>query len=117
MEGHVKILGVIYILFHSLGLLAGLFIFTILSGIGLLSGDMGSAGVLAVIGTLIAGLLIILCLPGIIGGIGLLFRKQWARILIIVVGAINLLEFPFGTALGVYTFWVLMNEQTTPLFN
>lgn len=116
MEGHVRILGTIYIIFHALGLLAAVLIFTVLSGVGILSGDLGSAGVLVVIGTVVAGLLVILCLPGIIGGIGLLYRKQWARILIIVVGAINLLEFPIGTALGVYTFWVLLNEQTAPLF-
>lgn len=116
MEGHVKILGAVYIIFHALGLLAALLIFTVLSGVGILSGDLGSASILVVIGTFVAGLLAVLCLPGIIGGIGLLYRKQWARILIIVVGAVNLLEFPIGTALGIYTFWVLLNDQTALLF-
>ncbi|WP_263417374.1 hypothetical protein [Terriglobus albidus] len=38
---------------------------------------------------------------------GLLQRKPWARVLAIVFGVLALLKFPFGTALGIYTLWVL----------
>jgi len=37
----------------------------------------------------------------------LLQRKPWARVLAIVFGVLALLKFPFGTALGIYTLWVL----------
>jgi hypothetical protein len=30
---------------------------------------------------------------------------------------LNLFVLPFGTALGIYALWVLMNEQTRPLFH
>jgi hypothetical protein len=48
---------------------------------------------------------------GVIIGVGLLNRRPWARMLAIVFGAIGLLDIPFGTALGIYTLWVLMSER------
>jgi hypothetical protein len=48
---------------------------------------------------------------GIIAGWGLLERKPWARTLAILLGVISLLNVPFGTALGVYTLWVLLPAQ------
>lgn len=46
-----------------------------------------------------------------ISGIGLLTKQPWARILALVMGCISLLNIPFGTALGVYTIWVLLGEN------
>ena len=52
-----------------------------------------------------------LAIPGIIAGVGLLQRKSWSRVLTLIVGAIGLLDIPVGTALGIYTFWVLMRDE------
>jgi hypothetical protein len=43
---------------------------------------------------------------------GLFERQPWARVLGIVVGFLALLRFPFGTALGIYTLWVLLPESS-----
>jgi hypothetical protein len=40
-------------------------------------------------------------------GYALLTRRPWGRVLAIVVSVLSLLKFPFGTALGIYTLWVL----------
>jgi hypothetical protein len=40
-------------------------------------------------------------------GYALLTRKPWGRILAIVIGILQLIKIPFGTALGIYTLWVL----------
>ena len=45
---------------------------------------------------------------GIIAGWGLLERRPWARMLAIVIGCLFLIDMPFGTALGIYTLWVLL---------
>jgi len=45
---------------------------------------------------------------GFIAGWGLLRREDWARTLALVVGFIALLNVPIGTALGIYTLWVLL---------
>ncbi len=61
-------------------------------------------------------ILLIISIPGFIAGIGLLKFRQWARILAIILAVLNILSFPLGTALAIYTFWVLLNAQTAPLF-
>jgi hypothetical protein len=58
----------------------------------------------------------LLSLPGLIAGIGLVKFRPWARILGIVISALDLLSVPFGTALGVYGLWVLLSTETEALF-
>ena len=60
--------------------------------------------------------LLIISAPGIIGGFGILKKYSWARVLVLILGALNLLNIPFGTMLGVYTFWVLLNEDVAKEF-
>ncbi len=45
---------------------------------------------------------------GILAAWGLMNYRPWARILAVVLGVIALIHFPFGTALGIYTLWVLL---------
>ena len=49
-------------------------------------------------------------LAGIIAGWGLMSHQPWARVLAIIMGFIYLIHIPFGTALGIYTFWVLLAD-------
>lgn len=49
---------------------------------------------------------------GLLAGWGLLEGQPWARMLAIVLGFLNLLHIPFGTALGIYTLWVLLPAQS-----
>ncbi len=74
-----------------------------------------AAPVAMLIGLCIAGFLLILSAPAIIGGWGLIKGKSWSRVLMIVISALHLLSFPFGTALGIYGLWVLLNEQSRQL--
>jgi hypothetical protein len=116
MEKHITILGVLYIVCSALGVLAAMIVFVALAGGGLISGDHEVMAITAGIGTAVALFLVILSVPGIIGGIGLLNRKEWARILVLVLGFIQLLNIPIGTALGIYTIWALMNKDMLLLF-
>ena len=50
-------------------------------------------------------------IAGVIAGWGLLAHSRWARMLAIVLGCISLIRIPFGTALGIYTLWVLIPER------
>jgi hypothetical protein len=49
---------------------------------------------------------------GFLAGWGLLQKEEWARIVALVVGFISLLSVPLGTALGIYTLWVLLPSQS-----
>jgi len=44
---------------------------------------------------------------------GLFERQPWARMLGLVLGILALIRFPLGTALGIYTLWVLAPEEST----
>jgi hypothetical protein len=58
----------------------------------------------------IGGFLAVLALPGIIGGWGLLAQKEWAMVLVIVVGILHLVlvNFPLWHRAGCYTLWALL---------
>jgi len=116
MDNHVRILGLVYLVYHAIALIIGVLAFFLLSGIGIISGDVQAAGILGLIGTAIAVFMAVLAAPGLLAGFGLLARKNWGRILAIILGCLHLLEVPIGTALGVYTLWVLTHEDVGPLF-
>jgi hypothetical protein len=49
---------------------------------------------------------------GFLTGWGLLHREPWARMLTIVLAFLALFHVPFGTALGIYTLWVLLPAES-----
>lgn len=53
-----------------------------------------------------------LAVLGFLTGWGLLTRQPWARMAAIIFGAVSLLDMPFGTALGIYTLWVLLPAKS-----
>ena len=114
MNIHVKLVAVLHILSGLLGLIAAVVIFALFGvagGIVISQGEPGAATIIGIAALLIGSFLAVLALPGIIGGWGLLAQKQWARVLVIVLGILHLVNFPFGTALGVYTLWVLLSKE------
>lgn len=116
MEKHVNLVAVLHIAFGVLSLLIAAVVFLAVVGGGLLAGDLETIAITSTVGTAVAGFLTLLALPGLIGGIGLLQRRSWARIVVMIVGALDLLNFPLGTILGAYTLWVLIHDDTARLF-
>jgi hypothetical protein len=122
MIGHIKILGWIHVVFGALGLMAAFVIFTVFGGIAGMIGIAGdsdsrvAAPILVLIGGIVLMIIAVLSIPGLIGGIGLLNFKPWARILMIVLSALHILNVPIGTLLGVYGLWALLNPEAEALF-
>ena len=117
MEKHVTLVAAINIGFGILGILIALIIFVTVTGGGLLSGDLRALAITGAVSSAIALFMICVSIPGIIGGIGLLSYRPWARILMLIIGVLDLLQVPFGTILGIYTLWVLLKDETIHLFN
>jgi hypothetical protein len=123
MLQHVKILGILHIVYAGLVILVGIFVLLVMGGIAGIVGVSDHTGdsataipILGAIGAFVFILLLILSLPGLIGGFGLMQFKPWARILVIILSVFELLSIPFGTALGIYGIWVLLNTETERLF-
>lgn len=117
MEKHVNIIGVLWITLGALSLLGGFIVFFILFGISFIP-DMGYEApyILRGIGLAIGLFLTILAVPKIIAGIGLMKKKEWARILTLVLSFLSLLNIPLGTALAIYSFVILIKDETIQLF-
>ena len=116
MEQHIILLGWLHIATNALLILIAGFMFVMMVGIGLTSDDAEAVRVMPIVGTAVGGLMTTLALPGILTGIGLLKRKPWSRIAAAVLGIINLMNFPFGTAVGVYTLWILLQNEAADHF-
>lgn len=116
MEKHIPILGGLYITLGALMLIPALLISVVMTGAGILSGDLTAFLITSTIGSAISLVLLVLSLPCIIAGIYFIKRRKWAKSMMIVLGIINLLNFPIGTALGFYTLWVLVSEDTQPVY-
>jgi hypothetical protein len=116
MQQHVTILGWLYVIGHAMFLAIGAFVFILLTGIGLAVSDSEARLVLPIVGTAVGSLLILLSLPGLIAGYGLLTAKPWARVLALVIGILNLVNVPIGTIIGAYACWVLLQQPTREYF-
>ncbi|TDI39766.1 MAG: hypothetical protein E2P02_18215 [Acidobacteria bacterium] len=124
MKQHVSILGVLYIAFGVLGMVTAVAMLVLLGGaagiVSMVSEQEPDAAVavpiLGILAVALFSIIAVLSLPGLVVGIGLVKLKSWARIGGLILSALNLLNFPFGTALGIYGLWVLLNKETEAAF-
>ena len=123
MDTHVRILGILHLVFGGLGILLAIFFLVLFGGvtgvIGLsAASDDASLAIPIVggIGALIVLATLVLSLPGLIAGWGLLQYRPWARTLTLALSVFELFHVPFGTALGFYGFWVLLSPEGAAMF-
>jgi hypothetical protein len=122
METHVKVLAALQIALGALSLLAALVMTLVfIGGFGAVSvSDSPDAAIalpfIGITGVALVTFLLVLSLPGIITGIGLLRLRPWARVIGIVLSILGLMAVPFGTVVGVYGLWVLFSKDTERLF-
>jgi hypothetical protein len=98
------------------GIVIALIIGVVLGLVGGFIEDPVANKILPIIATVAIWVVIIFSIPGIIAGIGLFKRKEWARILTLILSVIKLMNIPIGTAVGAYSIWVLVQDETTALF-
>ncbi len=120
MRQHVVVVGAIHIGFGIIGLIAAAAIYFGLSvARGFIPYNEIPEPVVYFLKILFVSLPLIIGASstlGIIGGVGLLTMQSWARYLVIVVDIIGLLNIPIGTLKGVYSLWVLFQNDTIALF-
>jgi hypothetical protein len=116
MDKHITLVAVINIAFGFLGIFLALFFFVILVGAGIVSQDPEAMKITTIVGIAVALFLLMTSIPEIIGGFGLMKRRPWARILVLIIACLDLLLIPIGTLIGIYELWVLLNEETVKIF-
>ena len=120
MEKHITVVGALRIGYAIVGLIVAAIIALLIVGPGVIAhcvgGDDEALVILTMIGVPIASFFVVFSVIEIIGGIGILKRKNWARYLVMVCSVIDLFNIPIGTALGIYCLWVLAQDETVRIF-
>jgi hypothetical protein len=111
LERHLRIVGILWIIVGALFLLPAVSLMLIGSVIHI--AIPGSEEIGRLVGPLVlfifGGTLFVLAAGGILVGRGLLKRESWARTVALVLAILAIFHPPFGTALGIYTLWVLLS--------
>ena len=129
MEKHITLAAIFNIVYRAFALMGAAILFLLalvfrsfiatlveMGALGYRDIPANLLGLIPLILVPVAIMMSILSVLAIVGSVGLLKRKEWARILMIVMSGFNLLRIPLGTILGVYTIWVLVDAQTISLF-
>lgn len=123
MDTHVKVLAILYIVFGAFFVLGAMAIMVTFGGASAIVGAAAEGEdaaialpIIGLTGMALSAFLVAMGAPGLIAGIGMWKYANWARILGIVLSALNLINIPFGTILGGYGLWVLLHKDTERLF-
>ena len=111
IAGHIRLLGILWIAISAFRLIPGLILVSLFHE----GFEFMPPGVPPFVHGLLQGIgtaLIIGAVLGLAAGAGLLQRQPWARLLAIIMAFLNLMDMPLGTALGVYTLWVLLPAKS-----
>jgi hypothetical protein len=110
VQPHIRLLGILWLALSAFDVMGG--IVGIVLANSIFSHEWGIQGLPLFLQPLIRGFAIfslVKAAAGFLAGWGLLNRQSWARPLAMALGIVSLfIHIPFGTALGVYTLWVLL---------
>jgi hypothetical protein len=114
MDIHYRVVGILHIIeatFLMLAILMMSLFFGVIAAFAQI--DPSMIAFIVGLGSFIALPILCLCIGQIVAAIALLRGNQSAKIWVMIFGALSLFNFPIGTALGIYTFWVLLKELPT----
>ena len=116
VQGHVHLLGILWLAISAFNTIGGVILYILANTLFAHMHEFGAPEaptaflrpLLSVVGIFILAK----AACGFIAGWGLMHREPWARVVALVLGFISLFNVPFGTAVGVYTLWVLLPAQS-----
>jgi hypothetical protein len=124
LAAHVDFLGVLFIVWGVLTVLVGTS--TLALGVGAAalinsasregSGGAFAAGLTAAAFTTLAVIAITWGVAHMAVGVPLRRRRHWSRLAALMLGSVDLLLLPYGTALGSYALWTLLRDDSKRLF-
>jgi hypothetical protein len=113
VAAHIRLLGILWLALSAFEAMTGVVAIILANSI---FSPLGPAHIPLFLHPLILGVGIFSVAKsagGFLAGWGLLNHQPWARALAIAMGVISLFfHIPFGTALGIYTLWVLLPQHS-----
>ena len=122
MDRHVRLLGILATLWGALAILVGVSMLLLSAGaLAILLGPDGEtmalpAGVTAGVFASIGVFSLLWGIAHVRAAVLLGRRAAFGRVLMLGLAIVNLLVFPFGTALGGYALWILLTNDGRRLF-
>ncbi|HXG56782.1 MAG TPA: hypothetical protein VNJ03_15500 [Vicinamibacterales bacterium] len=120
MRAHLRLLGVLQLTWGAIGLLLGAATLALAGGaiaIGVLSpGDRVAAGLTSLTFAVFAAVLLAGGAANAWAGRSLRRHEPAGRSAVLWLAVPNLFLLPFGTALGIYAWWVLLHNDTRAIF-
>lgn len=121
MSAHVDFVGVLFVVWGVLTALIGLSTLALSVGAAAILTSTGrggqlAAGLTAAVFTALAVIAIVWGAAHAVVGVPVRRHRPWARPAALALGAVDLLLLPYGTALGAYALWALLNEEGKKLF-
>jgi hypothetical protein len=118
LDGHKKVLGILYVVSAMLTILGMIMlnaILTLVFSFAFNEADADEQKVMEFVSAIVQYVPIFVILffsiPTLIAGIGLLTKQTWAIIFALIMGCLKLFNFPIGTAIGVYAIWIYAEDQ------
>lgn len=118
VQEHVRLVGILWLALSAFNALIGLVLLIVGTELIPHIQQWGQAGpefpanflttLLGVVGVAV----LIKAAAGFAAGYGLLQRERWARVLTLVLSFLALFHIPFGTALAIYSLWVLLPAES-----
>jgi hypothetical protein len=112
VQQHIHLLGILWLAISALNVVGGVVLYILANTLFAHMHDLGApeapTAFLRPLLSVVAIFILAKAAFGFMAGWGLLKREPWARILTLVLAFLALVNVPFGTALGVYTLWVLL---------
>jgi phage shock protein PspC (stress-responsive transcriptional regulator) len=117
VQEHVRLLGILWLAFSAFNTVGGVALYIVANTVLVHhygpGQEGGPPGFLTPLLSTVAILLLAKAACGFLAGWGLLQREHWGRVVALVLAFIALFtNIPFGTALGIYTMWVLLPAES-----
>ena len=117
VQAHVRLVGLFWLAFSAFNTVGAVILYVLANTLFAHTRELGApeaaTAFLRPLLSVVAILLLAKAALGFLAGWGLLQRERWARILALVLAFVSLFtNIPFGTALGVYTMWVLLPSES-----
>jgi hypothetical protein len=112
VQQHIRVLGILWLALSAVNVLGGAVLFILANTLFVHLAEQGAPMFLRPLLSLVGLFILLKACAGFLGGWGLLQHESWARIVILVLAFLALFNVPFGTALGVYSLWVLLPAES-----
>jgi hypothetical protein len=114
LEHHVRLVGLLNILVGAFSGLIAIFQFLFFGGPLTIAVYLS---IQTLVVTVWLWIMLLLAVPSIVIGVGLLSFRGWARVSGILLAVFQLLNLPLGTLVGFYSLWVLFSDDADMIFN